>query len=87
MSRTRHASARPGIEPCANPVGYKHSEDDARPFEVKADIFPRLDWAIEAFMRDGVHARRRSCATAFMRDGVQSLTCTRCPGSQNALAL
>ena len=34
-------------------VGYQHFEDDARPFEIKADGFRHLDRAIEALARAG----------------------------------
>ena len=37
-------------------VGYKHFEDDARPFEIKADGFRHLDRAIEALARHGVYS-------------------------------
>ncbi|MDQ1513273.1 MAG: endoglucanase [Microbacteriaceae bacterium] len=37
-------------------VGYKHFEDDARPFEIKQDGFRHLDRAIEALARNGVYS-------------------------------
>ena len=37
-------------------VGYKHFEDDARPFELEADGFRHLDRAIEALARHGVYS-------------------------------
>jgi endoglucanase len=37
-------------------VGYKHFEDDARPFEIKADAFRHLDRAVEALARHGVYS-------------------------------
>lgn len=37
-------------------VGYKHLEDDARPFEVKQEGFRHLDRAIEALARHGVYS-------------------------------
>jgi endoglucanase len=37
-------------------VGYKHLEDDARPFEIKQDGFRHLDRAIEALGRHGVYS-------------------------------
>ena len=45
-------------------VGYHHFEDDARPFEIKADGFCHLDRAIEALTR---------------RASIRSSTCTPCP--------
>lgn len=37
-------------------VGYKHLEDDARPFEIKPDGFRHLDRAVEALARHGVYS-------------------------------
>jgi aryl-phospho-beta-D-glucosidase BglC (GH1 family) len=37
-------------------VGYKHLEDDARPFQVKEDGFGHLDRAIETLARHGVYS-------------------------------
>jgi endoglucanase len=37
-------------------VGYKHLEDDARPFEIKQDGFRHLDRAIDALGRHGVYS-------------------------------
>jgi endoglucanase len=37
-------------------VGYKHLEDDARPFEIKPDAFRHLDRAVEALARHGVYS-------------------------------
>lgn len=37
-------------------VGYKHLEDDARPFTIKPDGFRHLDRAIEALGRHGVYS-------------------------------
>jgi len=37
-------------------VGYRHFEDDARPFELEADGFRHLDRAIEALARHGVYS-------------------------------
>jgi endoglucanase len=37
-------------------VGYKHLEDDARPFEIKEEGFRHLDRAIAALARHGVHS-------------------------------
>jgi aryl-phospho-beta-D-glucosidase BglC (GH1 family) len=37
-------------------VGYKHFEDDARPFEINADGFRHLDRAINALARHGVYS-------------------------------
>jgi hypothetical protein len=37
-------------------IGYKHLEDDARPFEIKEDGFRHLDRAIEALARHGVYS-------------------------------
>ena len=37
-------------------VGYKHLEDDARPFEIKGDGFRHLDRAIETLGRHGVYS-------------------------------
>ena len=37
-------------------VGYKHFEDDARPFEIKSDGFRHLDRAIELLGRRGVYS-------------------------------
>ena len=37
-------------------VGYKHLEDDARPFEIRADAFRHLDRAVEALARAGVYS-------------------------------
>src|SRR3954469_24476887 len=37
-------------------IGYKHLEDDARPFEIKADGFRHLDRAIEMLARSGVYS-------------------------------
>jgi aryl-phospho-beta-D-glucosidase BglC (GH1 family) len=37
-------------------VGYKHLEDDARPFEVKEDGFRHLDRAIETLARHGIYS-------------------------------
>ena len=37
-------------------VGYKHFEDDARPFEIKGDGFRHLDRAIETLGRHGVYS-------------------------------
>jgi endoglucanase len=37
-------------------VGYKHFEDDARPFELEADGFRHLDRAIDALARHGVYS-------------------------------
>jgi endoglucanase len=37
-------------------VGYKHFEDDARPFEVRPDAFRHLDRAIDALAAHGVYS-------------------------------
>ena len=37
-------------------VGYKHFEDDARPFEIKVDGYRHLDRAVEALARHGVYS-------------------------------
>src|SRR4051812_3988489 len=37
-------------------IGYKHLEDDARPFEIKPDAFRHLDRAVEALARNGVYS-------------------------------
>jgi hypothetical protein len=37
-------------------IGYKHLEDDARPFEIKQDGFRHLDRAIDALGRHGVYS-------------------------------
>src|SRR4051795_11543419 len=37
-------------------IGYKHLEDDARPFEIKAEGFRHLDRAIEMLARNGVYS-------------------------------
>ena len=46
----------PGFNLARIAVGYKHFEDDARPFEIKADGFRHLDRAIEALARHGVYS-------------------------------
>jgi endoglucanase len=37
-------------------IGYKHLEDDARPFEIKEEGFRHLDRAIETLARNGVYS-------------------------------
>ena len=37
-------------------VGYKHLEDDARPFEIRADGFRHLDRAVDALARQGIYS-------------------------------
>ena len=54
--RGRRLPGGSGLQPGAHRRGYKHLEDDARPFEIKADGFRHLDRAIEALARHGVYS-------------------------------
>ena len=55
-ARMRRSSAEAGFNLVRIAVGYKHLEDDARPFEIKADGFRHLDRAIEALAQHGVYS-------------------------------
>lgn len=47
---------RSGLNLARIAVGYKHLEDDAKPFEIKPDAFTHLDRAIDALARNGVYS-------------------------------
>ena len=55
-TRTRRSSREQGFTVVRIAVGYKHLEDDARPFELRPDAFRHLDRAIDALAAHGVYS-------------------------------